>query len=55
MMKLPDGSLHKHIRVSRALWERIERASEGNPLSPSQVLADTRIRRPVSRTSGDGQ
>ena len=40
MKKSPDGSLHKHIRVSPAQWERIERAAEGSPHSPNQVLVE---------------
>jgi len=40
MTKPPDGSLHKHIRVSRTQWERIERAAEGSPHSPNQVLVE---------------
>ena len=40
MTKSPDGSLHKHIRVSPAQWERIERAAEGSPHSPNQVLVE---------------
>ena len=40
MAKFPDSSLHKHIRVSRAQWERIERAAEGSPHSPNQVLVE---------------
>ena len=40
MTKSPDGSLHKHVRVSRAQWERIERAAEGSPLSANQVLVE---------------
>ena len=40
MTKSPDDSLHKHIRVSREQWERIERAAEGNPQSPNQVLVE---------------
>ena len=43
MTKPPDGSLHKHIRVSRAQWERIERAALGTPLSPNQVLVELAI------------
>ena len=40
MTRSPDGSLHKHIRVSPAQWERIERAAEGSPHSPNQVLVE---------------
>ena len=40
MTKLPDGSLHKHIRVSREQWERLERAAQGTPHSPNQVLVE---------------
>ncbi len=40
MTKTPDGSLHKHIRVSRVQWERIERAAQGTPNSPNQVLVE---------------
>ena len=40
MTKSPDGSLHKHIRVSREQWERIERAAQGTPNSPNQVLVE---------------
>ncbi len=40
MTTSPDGSLHKHIRVSPAQWERIERAAEGSPHSPNQVLVE---------------
>ena len=40
MTTSPDGSLHKHIRVSRAQWERIERAAEGSPHSPNQILVE---------------
>ena len=40
MTKSPDGSLHKYIRVSRAQWERIERAAEGSPHSANQVLVE---------------
>ena len=40
MTKSTDGSLHKHIRVSREQWERIERAAEGGPHSPNQVLVE---------------
>ena len=40
MTRSTDGSLHKHIRVSRAQWERLERAAEGSPRSPNQVLVD---------------
>ena len=40
MTTSPDDSLHKHIRVSRAQWERIERAAEGSPHSPNQVLVE---------------
>ena len=40
MTTSPDGSLHKHIRVSREQWERIERAAEGSPHSPNQVLVE---------------
>ena len=36
----PDGSLHKHIRVSREQWERPERAAQGTPHSPNQVLVE---------------
>ena len=43
MTKSPDGSLHKHIRVSRAQWERIEQAAQGTPHSPNQVLVDLAI------------
>ena len=43
MKNSPDGSLHKHIRVSRAQWERIERAAEGSPHSPNQVLVELAI------------
>ena len=38
MAKSSDGSLHKHIRVSPAQWERLERAAQGTPWSPNQVL-----------------
>lgn len=40
MTKSPDGSLHKHIRVSREQWERLERAAQGTPWSPNQVLVE---------------
>ena len=40
MTKSHDGSLHKHIRVSRTQWERIERAAEGSPHSPNQILVE---------------
>ena len=40
MTKSPDGSLHKHIRISREQWERLERAAQGTPHSPNQVLVD---------------
>ncbi|MCY4393943.1 MAG: hypothetical protein OXC10_02275 [Rhodospirillaceae bacterium] len=40
MTKSPDGSLHKHIRVSREQWERLERAAQGTPHSPNQVLVE---------------
>ena len=40
MTTSPDGSLHKHIRVSPAQWEQIERAAEGSPHSPNQVLVE---------------
>ena len=40
MANSPDGSLHKHIRVSREQWERIERAAEGSPHSPNQILVE---------------
>ena len=40
MTKSPDGSLHKHIRVSREQWERIERAAQSTPHSPNQVLVE---------------
>jgi len=40
MTTSPDGSLHKHIRVSPAQWERIERAAEGSPHSPNQILVE---------------
>ena len=40
MTKSPDGSLHKHIRISRTQWERIERAAQGSPHSPNQVLVE---------------
>ena len=40
MTKSSDGSLHKHIRVSREQWERIERAAQGTPHSPNQVLVE---------------
>ena len=43
MTKSPDGSLHKHIRVSREQWERIERAAQGTPHSPNQILVDLAI------------
>ena len=43
MTKSPDGSLHKHIRVSREQWERIERAAQGTPHSPNQVLVELAI------------
>ena len=36
----PDGSLHKHIRVSREQWERLERAAQGTPWSPNQILVE---------------
>ena len=40
MPNSPDRSLHKHIRISPEQWERIERAAEGSPHSPNQVLVD---------------
>ena len=40
MTKSPDGSLDKHSRVSREQWERIERAAQGTPHSPKQVLVE---------------
>ena len=40
MAKSHDGSLHKHIRVSREQWERLERAAQGTPWSPNQVLVE---------------
>ena len=40
MTNSPDGSLHKHIRVSREQWERLERAAQGTPSSPNQVLVE---------------
>ena len=40
MTKSPDGSLHEHIRVSREQWERLERAAQGTPWSPNQVLVE---------------
>ncbi len=40
MTKSPDGSLHKHIRISREQWERLERAAQGTPHSPNQVLVE---------------
>ncbi len=40
MTKSPDGSLHKHIRVSREQWQRLERAAQGTPWSPNQVLVE---------------
>ena len=43
MTKPPDGSLHKHIRVSPAQWKRIECAAEGSPHSPNQVLVELAI------------
>ena len=43
MTQSPDGSLHKHIRVSPAQWERIERAAQGSPHSPNQVLVELAI------------
>ena len=39
--QLSDTALFEtHIRVSRAQWERIERAAEGSPHSPNQVLVE---------------
>ena len=40
MTKSPDGSLHKHIRVSREQWQRLERAAQGTPWSPNQILVE---------------
>ncbi len=40
MTKSPDSSLHKHIRISREQWERLERAAQGTPRSPNQVLVE---------------
>ncbi len=40
MTKSPDGSLHKHIRISREQWERLARAAQGTPWSPNQVLVE---------------
>ena len=40
MTKLPEISLHKHIRVSPAQWERIEQAAQGSPHSPNQILVE---------------
>ena len=43
MPNSPDRSLHKHIRISPEQWERIERAAEGSPHSPNQVLVELAI------------
>ncbi len=40
MTKSPDGSLHKHIRVSPEQWQRLEAAAAGTPLTANQVLVE---------------
>ena len=38
MTDTQEKALHKHVRVSLEQWERLERAEQGTPYSPNQVL-----------------
>ena len=33
-------ALHKHIRIAPEQWERLERAAQGTPHSPNQILVE---------------
>ena len=33
-------ALHKHVRIAPEQWERLERASQGTPHSPNQILVE---------------
>ena len=35
-----EKALHKHIRIAPEQWERLERAAQGTPHSPNQILVE---------------
>ena len=35
-----EKALHKHVRIAPEQWERLERAAQGTPHSPNQILVD---------------
>ena len=35
-----EKDLHKHVRIAPEQWERLERAAQGTPHSPNQILVE---------------
>ena len=35
-----EKALHKHVRIAPEQWERLERAAQGTPHSPNQILVE---------------
>ena len=35
-----EKALHKHVRIAPEQWERLERAAQGTPNSPNQILVE---------------
>ena len=35
-----EKALHKHVRIAPEQWERLERAAQGTPYSPNQILVE---------------
>ena len=35
-----EKALHKHVRIAPEQWEQLERAAQGTPHSPNQILVE---------------
>ena len=40
MIDSKEKALHKHVRIAPEQWERLERAAQGTPHSPNQILVE---------------